>query len=212
MADNFGLKIGVEGEKEFKNSLREINQSFKVLGSEMKLVSSEFDKNDKSISSLSARNQVLNKSIDAQKAKITTLENALKNASDSFGENDKRTQNWAVQLNNAKSQLNNMEREVANNEKAIDAMGTEEVDTAKKTDELDNELKDTGDEAEKSGSKFEKFGGILKGIGVAMGTVALAAGAAAVELGKQVVSAYADYEQLVGGVDTLLRMHRQQLY
>lgn len=198
MADNFGLKIGVEGEKEFKNSLREINQSFKVLGSEMKLVSSEFDKNDKSISSLSARNQVLNKSIDAQKEKITTLENALKNASDSFGENDKRTQNWAVQLNN-------MEREVANNEKAIDAMGTEEVDATKKTDELGNELKDTGSKAEKSGSKFEKFGGVLKGIGAAMGTVALAAGAAAVELGKQVVSAYADYEQLVGGVDTLFK-------
>ena len=26
MADNFGLKIGVEGEREFKKSLREINQ------------------------------------------------------------------------------------------------------------------------------------------------------------------------------------------
>ena len=102
MADNFGLKIGVEGEKEFKNSLREINQSFKVLGSEMKLVSSEFDKNDKSIQAVSARNAVLNKSIDAQKEKITTLESALQNASDSFGENDKRTQNWAIQLNNAK--------------------------------------------------------------------------------------------------------------
>ena len=34
MADNFGLKIGVEGEREFKNSLRDINQSFKVLASE----------------------------------------------------------------------------------------------------------------------------------------------------------------------------------
>ena len=32
MADNFGLKIGVEGEKEFKNALRDINQAFKVLG------------------------------------------------------------------------------------------------------------------------------------------------------------------------------------
>jgi hypothetical protein len=32
LADNFGLKIGVEGEKEFKNALRDINQSFKVLG------------------------------------------------------------------------------------------------------------------------------------------------------------------------------------
>ena len=37
MADNFGLKIGLEGEKEFKKALSEINQSFKVLGSEMKL-------------------------------------------------------------------------------------------------------------------------------------------------------------------------------
>ena len=84
MADNFGLKIGVEGEKEFKNFLREINQSFKVLGSEMKLVSSEFDKNDKSIQAVSARKSVLNKSIDAQKEKISTLESALHNASDSF--------------------------------------------------------------------------------------------------------------------------------
>ena len=38
MADTFGLKIGLEGEKEFKKALAEINQSFKVLGSEMKLV------------------------------------------------------------------------------------------------------------------------------------------------------------------------------
>ena len=64
MADNFGLKIGVEGEKEFKKALFDINQSFKVLGSEMKLVSSQFDKNDKSVQALSSRNQVLNKEIE----------------------------------------------------------------------------------------------------------------------------------------------------
>ncbi|MFA9424408.1 MAG: phage tail protein, partial [Sedimentibacter sp.] len=87
MADNFGLKIGVEGEKQFKNSLREINQSFKVLGSEMKLVTSQFDKQDKSIDAITARNEVLNKEIDEQKNKVNTLEQALKNASDSFGEN-----------------------------------------------------------------------------------------------------------------------------
>ena len=64
MADNFGLKIGVEGEKEFKSALYSINQSFKVLGSEMKLVESQFSKNDTSIQSLTARNQILNKEID----------------------------------------------------------------------------------------------------------------------------------------------------
>ena len=30
MADSFGLKIGLEGEKEFKKALADINQSFKV--------------------------------------------------------------------------------------------------------------------------------------------------------------------------------------
>ena len=74
MADNLGLKIGIEGEKEFKKALSEINQSFKVLGSEMKLVSSQFDKNDKSVQALSARNTVLNKEIEAQKNKVGSSE------------------------------------------------------------------------------------------------------------------------------------------
>ena len=61
MAENFGLKIGLEGEKEFKSQLAEINQSFKVLGSEMKLVDSQFDKNDNSVDALTAKNQVIDK-------------------------------------------------------------------------------------------------------------------------------------------------------
>ena len=82
MADDFGLKIGLEGEKEFKKALADINQSFKVLGSEMKVVQSQFDQNDSSVEALTARNQVLNKEIDAQRQKIDTLRSALKNASD----------------------------------------------------------------------------------------------------------------------------------
>lgn len=121
MADNFGLKIGVEGEKEFKKALSDINQSFKVLGSEMKLVESAFGKNENGIESLTGKNEVLNKQIDAQKDKIETLRKALENASASFGENDRRTQNWAVQLNNAKAELNGMERELKGNPKWSDA-------------------------------------------------------------------------------------------
>jgi phage-related minor tail protein len=71
--DSFGLKIGIEGEREFKNALKEINQSFKVLGSEMNLVTSQFDKQDKSIQAITARNNVLNKEIEAQKEKISPL-------------------------------------------------------------------------------------------------------------------------------------------
>lgn len=211
MADNFGLKIGLEGEKEFKKALSEINQSFKVLGSEMKVVTSQFDKNDSSVQALTARNQVLNKEIEAQKQKIETLRAALSNAAESFGENDRRTQNWQIQLNNATAALNDMERELDRNNAALDEAEREMDDVADSADDMSEEIDDAGDAADKSSGKFEKFGSVLKGIGTAMGAVAVAAGAAAVSLGKEVIAAYADYEQLVGGVDTLFKESSQEL-
>ena len=205
MADDFGLKIGLEGEKEFKKALSEINQSFKVLGSEMKVVQSQFDKNDNSVEALTARNQVLNKEIEAQKQKIETLRQALANASESFGENDRRTQAWQIQLNNAQAALNGMERELSDNEEAMDRLGKEMDDTGDSADDLEEELDDAGDAADDSEGKFSKLGGTLKTVGVAMGACVAAAAAAAVSLGKAVIEAYGEYEQLVGGVDTLFQ-------
>ena len=211
MADDFGLKIGLEGEKEFKKALSEINQSFKVLGSEMKVVQSQFDKNDNSVEALTARNQVLNKEIEAQKQKIETLRSALANAAESFGENDRRTQQWRIQLNNATATLNDMERELDRNNAALDDAEREMDDVADSADDMGEEIDNAADSADKSKGKFESLGSVLKGIGAAMGAVAVAAGAAAVSLGKEVIAAYADYEQLVGGVDTLFKESSQEL-
>ncbi len=105
--DSFGLKIGVEGEREFKNSIREINSSFKILKSEMNLVTSTFKGNASSMESLTSKSSVLKREIESQKEKLTILKNALDNATMSFGENDKRTQAWVSKLNYAKAELNN---------------------------------------------------------------------------------------------------------
>ena len=205
MADTFGLKIGLEGEKEFKKALSEINQSFKVLGSEMKLVESQFSKSDGSAEALAARHKVLAEQVDAQRKKVDMLRQALANASESFGENDRRTQAWQIQLNNAQAALNGMERELADNEEAMDKLGKEMDDASDSADDLEEELDDAGDAADDSEGKFSKLGGTLKTVGVAMGAVVAAAAAAAVSLGKAVVEAYGEYEQLVGGVDTLFK-------
>ncbi len=175
MSNNFGLKIGIEGEKAFKESLREINNSFKVLGSEMKLVTSQYDSNDKSVQSLAAKNSVLNKEIEAQKQKIETLKSALANAAESFGENDKRTQSWQIQLNNANASLNDMEKELKDNEEA----------------------------AKSSNKSFEGFSSTLKKVGTAVASVAAAAGAAAIKLGKEVVEAFGELEQNLGGAEAV---------
>src|SRR5665647_1099823 len=68
-----GPRIAITGEKEFKAAIASINNEFKLLGSEMKLAVSQFDKNDKSTQALTARNQVLGKEIDSQKGKISLL-------------------------------------------------------------------------------------------------------------------------------------------
>lgn len=197
MADNFGLKIGVEGEKEFKAALQQINQTFKVLGSEMKLVASQFDKQDKSVEALSARNTVLNKEIEAQKQKIETLRAALENAASSFGENDRRTQAWQIQLNNAEAALNNMERELSENEKAIDGMTDGMEDAEDSTEDFADELDDAADTADDAGGRFEKLGSIAKGIGVALAAAVVAIGAAVAGAASKIndcVNVYADFE------------------
>ena len=185
MADNFGLKIGVEGEKEFKKALSDINNSMKVLGSEMKLVDSTFDKQDKSVQALTARNEVLNKNIEAQKQKIDTLRSALENASSSFGENDRRTQAWQIQLNNAEAALNGMERELKQNNDALDKTADEFDDAEKEADQFGKEIKKTGDETTTAGDKFKKVGEVLKGVGKAMAAAVAAIGTAAVATGKK---------------------------
>ena len=198
MADDFGLKIGLEGEKEFKKALSDINQSFKVLGSEMKLVSSQFDKNDSSVQALSARNQVLNKEIEAQKSKIETLRSALENAAASFGENDRRTQAWQIQLNNAEAALNGMEREVEQNNDALDKAENEFDDAGKQADDFGDEVEDAGKQSDDAGGRFEQLGTVCKAAGVAIAAAFAAVGAAAIAAGKALIdmtregAAYAD--------------------
>jgi len=198
MADNFGLKIGIEGEREFKNALKEINQSFKVLGSEMNLVTSQFNKQEKSIQALTARNNVLNKEIDTQKDKISTLEKALNNATTSFGENDKRTREWAIQLNNANADLNKMQHELDDNNKALDIAGKEFNDVEKQADEFGKEIKKSAEHVDDASRRFENLGGILKGLGATLGAAIVVIGAAAAGAGKALVdmtvgaSQYAD--------------------
>ena len=154
MADSsFGLKIGLKGEREFKRAITDINREMRVLGSKMKLVASSFDKNDKSAEALTARNQVLGKEIEAPKAKIETLRTALENSASSFGENDSRTKNWQIQLNNAGAELNRLEGELKANNNALsdfgneaDGAGDDAKGAAKDAGRLEGAVDDLGDE------------------------------------------------------------------
>lgn len=170
MADSsFGLKLGLEGERESKKALTDINREIKVLGSEMTLVAYQFDKSDTSIAAYASRSEVLNKQIDAQKQKIDTLRQVLPNAASSFGKSDARTKNWQIQLNNAEATLNGLEGELKDNNTAItkmgasaDSSGAQVADAAKDADKLGGAVDDLGDDLDDTYGKTHIFGDMLK--------------------------------------------------
>lgn len=189
MAYDIGPKIGIEGEKDFRKAIQDINTNLKTLGTEMQAVTSAYDKNDKSTAALAARNEVLNKQIDAQKQKLQQLSAGLESAKEKYGENDKVTQGWQQAVNKATADLNNMERQLKDNNGSLN--------------ETKKGLDNAGKSAEDSGGKFEKLGATLKASAVAMGAVAVAAGAAAIKLGKEVIQQFGELEQNLGGSEAV---------
>ena len=202
---SFGGTVKLTGETEYQKALRGITDNLKVLNSEMKVVTSQYDKNDKSTANLSQQNEVLNKKIAEQREKVNILTQALASAEEETGENSNTTRKWQTELNNAQAELNKLVKNVADNEKAMQ-------DSASATDENTESIDDFGEEAEESGKQALKLGDIIKANlisdAIKSGLSALAngikqVGSAFVNVGKQAIASYGEYEQLVGGVQTL---------
>lgn len=193
MATSFGGTVKLTGESEYRKALSNISNNLRVLSSEMKVVTSQYDSNDRSVSNLSKQNEVLSKKIDEQKQKVNTLKQALADSKKETGENSTTTQKWQTDLNNAQAELNRLERELSNNKEEIKNFGKAEDEVSQKTSILGDIIK---------GNLISSaiIGGI-KQLGNAMKQV----GSTVLNTGKQALESYADYEQLIGGVDTLFK-------
>lgn len=117
--------IKLDGEKEYKAAVGEINTALGTLDSKLKLLKNTYAENKDNVEGLTKINEALNEKILTQKEKISALEDALKNAAQEYGESDARTQKWQQQLNKANSTLIDMERELRDNTDALKDAGVE---------------------------------------------------------------------------------------
>ena len=130
MAYDIGPRIGIEGEAEFKQQLRRVNDEIKTLGTEMKVVTSEFIGSEDSMEAYGEKTKVLNKQIDAQEEKLKLLKQQMEKTNAAYGEGDSRTQNYQRQVNNTTADLNKLKAELKKAENAMDDFGDEATDTA----------------------------------------------------------------------------------
>ncbi len=180
MAANIGPKIGIDGEKQFRSELNSIGQQLRTLNTEMKAVTTAFDANDSSQKKLAAQSDVLTRQLSLQEQQVTDIQKALDYAKANYAENSNEVQRWQQALNNATADLNR---------------------TKSGIESINEEMKNT--------SIVSQFGGALKsGLAVASKAAAAATAAAAgavIALTKSAVENYGEYEQLVGGVETLFK-------
>lgn len=193
MSSSFGGTVKLKGETEYKKALKDITNNLKVMSSEIKLTASEFSKSDNAVENSKNKSKNLNKQIDQQVQTILGLQEGLKLARKEYGDNSREVANWQSKLNLAKADLNKLNSELEENEKS---------------------LNDTEDNFDDAGNSALKFGDILKanvlGNVITGGLKKLVSavkevGSTILNVGKEALNSYADYEQLVGGVETLFK-------
>lgn len=176
----------VTGEEKLKRAIAEINNGTKVLNSEMRKLTAEYDGNTDSAEFLTQKYDILERQMLSQKDKVEALKKAVADSAAAYGEADSRTQNWIIQLNNAEAALANTYGEMGRTQTAIENMDGALDDVSGSTGSAAEGVTSLGDVldtvADKLGVKLpdgiSKFtGGLGK---IPASTAAAAAGIAAV--------------------------------
>lgn len=205
MAADIGVKIGIEGAAQFKQSLANVNSELKSLSSEMKAATAEFKGNENSQEAVSKKSEILGRSMEAakekiallsgeyerQKSKLDELGEALEQARQQYGENseeaaqaEKAFTQQETAVNKLSAQLHNAEADLYNMKNAEDQLGNETEETTQKTSTFGEMLK-----AKLTGDL------IVNGVKAIAGAV--------VDLGKKLVSAATDTAKYADNVNTL---------
>lgn len=120
MADA-GFKLAVEGEREFKKAIAEINAQIKANAAELKLLTAQYGAADTGMEKLTANQKALEEGLALQGQKVATLREQYEKASATYGETDMRVVKLKTSLTEATAEYAKMSGEAEKNQAAIDA-------------------------------------------------------------------------------------------
>lgn len=132
---SIGLDITVQGEKKFKASLGEISAALRVNNAELEQVKEAYEGNENSIDALTAKYDVLDRTLLTQKERVEALEDSLEKTGKRYGETDTRTLRLRESLIKAQTQMSKTEKEL---EDVSEALKNTDQETEKLSLSLDD--------------------------------------------------------------------------
>ena len=158
-------RLTLEGEKEYKKELGEVNQEIGLLSDKMKRADAEFRGQANSIEALTTKNDLLREAQQKQIDKIAKLQTAIEDCGEAYGENDEAVMRFKRQLEKAETELIDLNDELSSNERYLDEARTSADKCAKSIDEYGKQVKD----AAKATDDLNGAGGGKGGIGDLIG-------------------------------------------
>ncbi len=150
-----GLKMELEGEKEYKEKIAEINRENKTLGEQMKKLAAEYRGNEDSIDALEKKQELLNRSLLEHQAKVAETQKQL----ESWREAQKRVKE---EFGAGSEQYKTVQKKVQEYEAALAKAQTAEIETK-------NAIEDTTEALENSKKPIEEVGEALEELEPATG-------------------------------------------
>lgn len=109
MSGGFGGAVKLTGESEYRAALARISQNLREVGSEMKVVSSQYAKSDNSQAALTARTEALNNKMAVQKEKLSVLNAQYRAMSAQYTANNTKHKELVASLETEKAKLSQIE-------------------------------------------------------------------------------------------------------
>ena len=156
-------RIALDGEKAFKDQMAQVNGELRNLKSEMTLVDATFKGQANTTEALAAKHKVLRGSVEQQRERVRALTQAVEDATQAYGDNDKRTDGYRQSLNRAKAELINLNRELEDNERYLDEARKSADGCAESIDEYGKAVRDADSNKDPLGNLMAGFGN-LKGL------------------------------------------------
>lgn len=196
-------RLAIDGEREYKKQLAEVNSNLRNLKGELQLTDEQFKGQANSVEALTAKNKLLRDEIAQQRVKVESLERAVEDAAAAYGEADSRTDKYRQSLTRAKTDLLRLNNELDDNSRYLDEAKSSANGAATSIDKFGREAKDAADDVDDAGSSLSSMLGALGDLKGAIAGGAAVAGLKAVAGSiSQVVEASEEYRKVMGTLET----------
>lgn len=139
-------RVELDGERQYKQALSELQKGNQVLSSEMKKLQAQYKGNTESTEFLTKKGDLLQRQLLQQKDVVSTLREALKNAASQTKESSKEVQDWQIKLNKAEAAQYDLEHAIQENTEALKRENTGMKNTGDVSAGLTSKVKDLAEQ------------------------------------------------------------------